>query len=132
MFTSGCRPWLKNVACLSSLLSSMIQLQQYEENLEIHRWFAYLACVEGCCRCWKVDCCLFAALTASSQKFSTLVSSALSSSSSSSTKDGCGGRGGLEGDVPQILPELLLGPQVADSEPPAFPHTEELKGLWLG
>jgi len=22
MFTSGCRPWLKNVACLSSLLSS--------------------------------------------------------------------------------------------------------------
>lgn len=38
----------------------------------------------------------------------------------------------MEGDVPQMLPELLLGPQVADSEPPVFPHTEELKGLWLG
>mgnify|MGYP006862601755 CR=1 FL=1 len=25
MFTSGCRPWLKNVACLSSLISGTVQ-----------------------------------------------------------------------------------------------------------
>lgn len=134
-FPLKCRFWTElynwRFCFLSCQLLSSCSLKHYEENLDIHHWVAYLVCAEDCCRCWKGDCCLLAALTASSQKFSTLVSSALSSSSSSSTNEGCAG-GGLEGDAPQMFPDLLLGPQVADSEPPVFPHTEELKGLWLG
>ena len=78
-----------------------------------------------CCRCCNGGRCLLAALTASSQKLSPLLSSPLSSSSSS-MNDGCGG---LDGDVPQMFPDLFPAPQVGDNEPPAFPHTDELRGL---
>ena len=32
MFTSGCRPWLKNVACLSSLISQPVRVIDYSSQ----------------------------------------------------------------------------------------------------
>ena len=33
VFTSGCRPWLKNVACLSSLIAWMVREEELEEGV---------------------------------------------------------------------------------------------------
>ena len=36
MFTSGCRPWLKNVACLSSLLLPGVRTEPMSKSLHFH------------------------------------------------------------------------------------------------
>ena len=43
MFTSGCRPWLKNVACLSSLLSTTVFLQSFKRYPLRKSKLAYLS-----------------------------------------------------------------------------------------